>query len=429
MEKLLAEVAAELAVHAKTDFLTLRATCDSGYTDHRITSGLSEDDPDIWRLKSLAALGADGNVVVEMRVESDGAFTALLTDGIDQSTGYPTPSYTVVFEPRPRHVIPPYERTEVSATGPLAAVEAELGVPLPAEVHDLYRSGFSDFGDHVLLPADEILTVRKHLLDNEAQLAHDPGNWAEPIPYTAPRDAVRLVGHHPLWVPIVRYPSGAALCVDLAPGPRGRVGQVIQPSLACYPLELLADSVTEWHRSPERPESCGMKGHYDVTDYEVDVVAYLGSEFPTLRELGLRELGDADLAPLASMADLQDLKLSGRRLRIDGLAHLPLERLEVTATAVDVPALERLTRLKVEGARVELPNLPNLRVLDVSRADVDVESLPQVDHLTLNAEQWRRCTMHTAATTLTGESSLAKALDWAESLGVELPRRTISGRP
>ncbi|MEV6715759.1 hypothetical protein AB0M48_27395 [Lentzea sp. NPDC051208] len=70
-----------------------------------------------------------------------------------------------------------------------------------------------------------------------------------------------------------------------------------------------------------------------------------------------------------------------------------------------------------------------LRVLDVSRADVDVESLPQVDHLTLNTEQWRRCTVRPAAATLTGERSLAKALDWAGSLGVELPRRVVSGRP
>ncbi|MEU3649243.1 SMI1/KNR4 family protein [Lentzea sp. NPDC034063] len=157
-------------------------------------------------LKSLVALGSDGNVVVEMRVEPDGAFTALLTDGIHQSTGYLPPSYTVVFEPRPRHVIPPYERTEVTSTGPLAAVEAELGVPLPAEVHELYRSGVTEFGDHVLLPPDEILAVRQQLLDDEAFLAHDPDNWAEPIPHTAPRDTVRLVGHHPLWVPIVRYP-------------------------------------------------------------------------------------------------------------------------------------------------------------------------------------------------------------------------------
>ena len=275
MEKLLAEVAAELIAEAKPgwDYLTLRAMCDSGYTSHRLSSEPSEHSERVRHLKSLVALGADGNVVVEMRVEPDGAFTALLTDGINQNTGYLPPSYTVVLEPRPRHVIPPYERTEVTSTGPLAAVEAELGVPLPAEVHDLYRSGVTEFGDHTLLPANEILTVRQQLLDNEAFLAHDPDNWAEPIPSTAPRDAVRLVGHHPLWVPIVRYPSGAALCVDLAPGPRGRVGQVVGPSLGCYPLELLADSVTEWHRSPERSESSGMKGHFDVTDYEVDVVA------------------------------------------------------------------------------------------------------------------------------------------------------------
>lgn len=427
MEKLLAEVAAELIAEAKPgwDYLTLRAMCDSGHTNHRVTSGPSDSHARTRHLKSLVALGDDGNVVVEMRVEPDGAFTALLTDGIDQNTGYLPPSYTVVFEPRPRHVIPLYERTELTTTGPLAAVEAELGVPLPAEVHDLYRSGVTEFGDHTLLPANEILSARRELLDFEERLSLDPHGWAELISYAGPRDAVRLVGQHPLWVPIVRYPSGVTLCVDLAPGPRGRVGQVVQPSLTCYPLEFLAESVTEWHRSPERLERGGMSANYNATDFDLDAVTEAGR----VEELHLHELGDADLTQLASLEDLRRLTVSGGRLRIDGLAHLPLERLEVTATAVDVPALERLTRLKVEGARVDLPALPSLRVLDVSRADVDVESLPQVDHLTLNAEQWRRCTMHTAAATLTGERSLAKALDWAESLGVELPRRTISGRP
>ncbi|MDX8047752.1 SMI1/KNR4 family protein [Lentzea sp. BCCO 10_0798] len=406
MEKLLAGVAAELVAKAKPgwDYLTLRATCDSGYTNHRVTSGPSDDHARVRHLKSLVALGGDGNVVVEMRVEPDGAFTALLTDGLHQLTGHLPPTYTVVFEPRPRHVIPPYERTEVTSTGPLAAVEAELGVPLPAEVHELYRSGVTEFGDHILLPADEILSVRRELLDFEGRLTRNPHDWAELVPYAGPRDAVRLVGRHPLWVPIVRYPSGATLCVDLAPGPRGRVGQLIEPALTCCPLQFLAESVTEWHRSPER---------HDQPE----------------EELGLHELGDADLTSLASLEDLRSLHLSGGRLRIDGLAHLPLEHLEITATDVTVPAFQRLTRLKVDGARVELPELPMLRVLDVSRADVDVESLPQVDHLTLNAEQWRRCTVRPAAATLVGERSLAKALDWAGSLGVELPRRVVSGRP
>jgi hypothetical protein len=172
-----------------------------------------------------------------------------------------------------------------------------------------------------------------------------------------------------------------------------------------------------------------MRAHYSAEDHELDVVAEVSQRFQTLRELGLYDLGDADLAPLASLADLRELKVSGGRLRLGGLAGLPLERLHVTATETDIPALERLTSLTVSGARVELPTLPKLRVLDVSGAEVDVESLPQVDHLTLNAEQWRRCTVRPAAATLTGERSLAQALDWAESLGVALRRRVVSGRP
>lgn len=136
------------------------------------------------------------------------------------------------------------------------------------------------------------------------------------------------------------------------------------------------------------------------------------------------DLGDADLAPLANLADLRELKVSGEHLRLSGLADLPLERLHVTATETDIPALERLTSLTVSGARVDLPSLPRSRVLDV-----DVGSLQQVDHLTLNAEQWRRCAVRPAAATLVGERSLAQTLDWAESLGVVLPRRVISGRP
>ncbi|MFI6102403.1 SMI1/KNR4 family protein [Lentzea sp. NPDC051213] len=426
MEKLLAEVAAELVAKARParDYLTLRATCDNGYTSERVSSGPSDDHVRVRHLESLGALGADGNVVVEMRVDPNGAFTALLTDGIDQNTGYLPPTYGIVLEPRPRHLFAPYERTEVQSVGPLAAVEAELGVPLPPEVHELYLSGVTEFGDHTLLPADEILGVRRELLDLEELLSHSQNGWAELIPYAGPRDAVQLVGYHPLWVPIVRYTSGVALCVDLAPGPQGRVGQVIEPALACYPLRLLAGSVTEWHQSPERQNPPGMKAHYSAADHDVAEVA---RRFRTLRELVLHELGDVDLAPLASLASLRDLQVSGGRLRLGGLAGLPLERLHVTATDIDLPALEHLTSLTVSGARVDLPTLPKLRVLDVSHADVDCESLPQVDRLVLNADQWRHCKACPAAATLVGERSLAQALDWAESLSVVLPRRSVSG--
>lgn len=116
-------------------------------------------------------------------------------------------------------------------------------------------------------------------------------------------------------------------------------------------------------------------------------------------------------------------------MRLGGLAHLPLERLDVSGDEIELPACETLTGLVVSGgARVELPSLPDLRMLDVSDAEVDVESLPQVDYLVLNAEQWRRCSQTPAAASLTGESSLARALIWASERGVELSRQVISGR-
>ncbi len=149
----------------------------------------------------------------------------------------------------------------------------------------------------------------------------------------------------------------------------------------------------------------------------------------TIQELTLREPGDLDFGLLARLTSLRQLHvLRGTSVRLGDLAHLPLERLEVSGDEIELPACKTLTSLVVGGgARVELPTLPNLRVLDVSDAVVDVESLPQVEYLVLNAEQWRRCSMTPAAATLTGESSLARALDWASERGVELPRQVISG--
>jgi hypothetical protein len=115
---------------------------------------------------------------------------------------------------------------------------------------------------------------------------------------------VQLVGFHPLWACGTR--PEVTLCVALAPGPRGHVGQVIQPSSTCYPMELLAGSVTEWHRSPERQDHPGTKMHHSAEDADFDVAAEVAQRYQTLRELGLYDLGDADLAPLASLADLRD---------------------------------------------------------------------------------------------------------------------------
>ncbi len=149
----------------------------------------------------------------------------------------------------------------------------------------------------------------------------------------------------------------------------------------------------------------------------------------TIQQLSLREPGDLDFGLLSRLTSLRQLHiLRGMSVRLGELAHLPLEYLHVSGHEIELPACETLTTLVVHGPRVELPSLPNLRVLDVSDADADVESLPQVEYLVMNAEQWQRCSLTPAAAALTGESSLARALDWAGARGVDLPREVIRGR-
>lgn len=416
MQDEFAAVARELmtVVEPGFDFLTLRASCSGGGYSLRLTSGPSEQDVrSFQRLEKVGAVGLERPVVFEMRVNADGTFHALVTEKIIQITSYLPPTYTVVLKPRES-----FSRREVSS---LAEVEAAIGVSLPAEVHDLCASG-AEIADVYLYPPDEILQTWQMYVAMEQE---DPRDWAKPVLYVGPPDAVRTVQFHPLWVPIGTNDWGDTLCVDLAPGPGGRVGQVIQMAGEA-PLTYLADSVTNLVMSEESAGSEGLEDHFDVADRGPAGVAALPE---TIQELTLRKPGDLDFGLLTRLTALRKLHvLRGTSVRLGDLAHLPLERLEVSGDEIELPACKTLTSLVAGGgARVELPTLPNLRVLDVSDAVVDVESLPQVDYLVLNAEQWRRCTMTPAAATLTGESSLARALVWASERGVELSRQVISG--
>lgn len=360
------------------EFLRLRATVHGKRMDHRLTSGPSEEHV---RCKHPPALRTLPDVVLEMRIERDGTFEALLTHGITQWTGYLPPSYTVVLEPRPRELFEPHERTEVVGDGPLGHVETELGVRIPAEVHDLYRSGRTRVGDYELIPAHEILAVRQEELDTERRLSRDPRRWAREGT-KSPRhpDAVRGLGFHPLRVPVARDPRyRGSLCVDLAPGPNGSVGQLVHGG------GLTAHSVTDWLADPTPLE--------DSSPYPLMMTVHEPAELEALPS-EIREL---------TVVAAEDL-------------------------ALDLSGLDQLHCLKLRGARFTLPSLPQVRELDASEADVDLTRLPgNVDYLVLNAEQWRRCDVRPAAARLKGERSLAGALDWAEGLGKTLPREVIRG--
>ncbi|MEV6244462.1 SMI1/KNR4 family protein [Lentzea sp. NPDC051838] len=411
MQDSFAAVARELitTVEPGFDFLTLRASCSGGGYSLRLTSGPSEQDVIVWgQLTSLSAVGEERPVVFEMRIEPDGTFEAYVTSDIVQRTGYLPPTYTVVLEPR--------FRPDAHNASSLAEVEAVIGASLPADVHELYASGVEEIGDARLRPVDDILDLWRTLND----IQHSPDDWYRPVQYVGPPGAVRMVQFDLKWVPIACNDWGDYLCVDLAPGPGGKVGQLIQVA-GEVPLMHLADSLTDWLRSPEVPDYQDLEAHFDVDDR----VATLPD---TLQVLTLRKPGDLDFGLLARLTSLRELTIvDGTSVRLGALAHLPLERLEITGTEIELPACETLTSLVVTGGRVELPSLPNLRVLDVARTEVDVESLPQVDYLSLNSEQWQRCAQTPAAATLAGESSLERALDWARERGAGLTGEVIRG--
>ncbi|SDF42087.1 SMI1 / KNR4 family (SUKH-1) [Lentzea fradiae] len=415
MQAELAAVAHDLVAAVEPGFghLTLRASCGGGGSTHRLTAGPSEQDV-FAPLESLREVGLDRPVVFEMRVEENGTFQAVATRDIIQVASLLPPTYTILLKPPPRR-----ERREVST---LAEVESVIGVSLPPELHDLHAGRARIDEDITLYSPDDIVLTWQSCLSTEEE---DPRDWETPVLYAGPPDAVRTVRFHPRWVPFGYNDWGDALCVDLAPGPRGRAGQVVQLA-GEGPLTYLADSVAGLVLPDSYPGTRGLKDSFTVADRGLEGIAALPE---TVQSLTLREPGDLDFGVLARLSSLRELRITrGGSVRLGALAHLPLRRLEVSGYEIELPVCETITALVLDGAFVDLPPLPNLRVLDVSKAEVDVEYLPEVDYLVMNAAQWRRCSTSPAAATLTGESSLAGALAWARERGVELPYEVVSGR-
>ena len=115
--------------------------------------------------------------------------------------------------------------------------------------------------------------------------SEDPQQWEQPVLYAGPPDAVRTVTFHEQWVPFGANDWGDTLCVDLAPGPRGRVGQVIQMA-GEGPLTYLADSVAGLLLPDSYPGTEGLEEHFDAADRSP---AALPS---TLQKVTVREPGD-----------------------------------------------------------------------------------------------------------------------------------------
>lgn len=134
-----------------------------------------------------------------------------------------------------RH-LPSVAATLAAPAPPGAAddLEALLGVALPDAWHRLHRwhdgqagRTWGLFFGMTWMPVQEAAAAHREWLAVADQLgAAELALFAQDISSTPP-DAVRAAYTHPLWVRFAHDHGGNHLAVDLAPGPAGRVGQVI----------------------------------------------------------------------------------------------------------------------------------------------------------------------------------------------------------
>ncbi|MGR6968045.1 SMI1/KNR4 family protein [Streptomyces cynarae] len=138
----------------------------------------------------------------------------------------------------------------------IAAAEARLGVTLPDELKVLYRvtrARWEDLGDDYEAAERECAAVGCELFDldglyvADASSRHWRWKFAATEAVVTPPDAMvqGLVGS-PGWIAFGDNGGGDRLAIDLTPGPRGHLGQVIMLSHEENTGgELVADSLTD----------------------------------------------------------------------------------------------------------------------------------------------------------------------------------------
>ncbi|MFB7247302.1 SMI1/KNR4 family protein [Streptomyces populi] len=201
----------------------------------------------------------------------------------------------------------------------IAAVEARLGVPLPAELRALYQvvpSRYEDWDDYrepydtvgcELLPLDEVYVAdaaSRHVL------------WqfgAMEAVETGPEDVVQGLVGSPGWIVFGDNGGGDRIAIDLTPGPDGHVGQVIIISHeenigAGLVADSLTDMVVHRHfdgrpvRRTERPPLVAYVNHASVPS--VEAAAHPGLE---VLSLGVLEKAPLSLAPVFGLPRLRTL--------------------------------------------------------------------------------------------------------------------------
>ena len=153
----------------------------------------------------------------------------------------------------------------------IVAAEARLGVVLPEEIRALYRvtrARWEDWGDDDEASQRVVDAVGFELNPLDRLAVADPSYrsflWqhaAMEAAVTAPDAAVQDLVGSPGWIVIGDTGGGDSVAVDLTPGPRGHLGQIIvlnhEESVGAH---LFAESLTDLVLDPERDWYSGRSG-------------------------------------------------------------------------------------------------------------------------------------------------------------------------
>lgn len=205
----------------------------------------------------------------------------------------------------------------------IAATEARLGVALPAELKALYRvtrSRWEDLGDDHDAAERACVAIGCELfaLDElyvaDASSRESPWEFAAMEAVVTPPDAAvqGLVGS-PGWIAFGDNGGGDRLAVDLTPGPRGHVGQIIilshEQSIGA---SLVADSLTDLVLNRNSQERHGEGGdlppvvaHVNIRSLpSVEAAAHPGLE---VLSIGVWDAEPLSLAPVVGLPRLRTL--------------------------------------------------------------------------------------------------------------------------
>lgn len=262
----------------------------------------------------------------------------------------------------------------------IAAAEARLGVTLPDEVKVLYRvtrARWQDWdGDHEAAQR-EVMAVGCELFSLDdlyvADVRSRPCPWrfaAKEAVVTPPDAAVQGVVGSPGWIAFGDNGGGDRLAVDLTPGPRGHLGQIIILSHEeNIGAALVADSLTDLvlhgpgreRRGRRRDEPSAVAWVHHRSLRSIEAAAHPGLE---VLNIGVWDEEPFSLAPVSGLPRLRTLTAYPGTLadpleiaRLTGLEYLelPPEEWRVLLDAGAVPRSLLAAGIEARGDRSPLP--------------------------------------------------------------------------